>query len=109
MGGAFAALGSGALFAGGAFAALETGALFAGGALASTPCGKVCARAASVNEDKIKTMPTMNDKRARDIYFSFCFNFMNAYLKFNFNFYTLNACNNAPTYYRFTPCAMRMT
>jgi hypothetical protein len=64
-----------------------------GGALASTPCGKVCARAASVNKDKMKTIPTMNDKKVRDMYFSFCFNFKSAYLKFNFNFQTLNACN----------------
>ena len=86
MGGAFAALGSGALFTGGDFAALETGALFAGGALASTPCGKVCARAASVNEDNMKIIPAINDKKVRDIYFSFYFNFTSAYLKFNFQF-----------------------
>ena len=100
MGGALAALETGAVFAEGALAALETGAVFAGGALASTPCGKVCARAASVNKDKMKTIPTMNDKKVRDMYFSFCFNFKSAYLKFNFNFQTLNACNKAPT---FTP------
>jgi len=86
MGGAFAALETGAVFTGGTFAALETGALFAGGALASTPCGKVCAPAASVNEDNMKTIPTINDKKVRDIYFSFCFNFTSAFLKFNFNF-----------------------
>ena len=86
MGGTLASLGSGAVFAGGAFAALETGALFAGGALVSTPCGKVCARAASVNKDKMKPIPTMNDKKVRDIYFSFYFNFTSAYLKFNFQF-----------------------
>ena len=86
MGGALAALETGALFTGGDFAALETGALFAGVALASTPCGKVCARAASVNEDNMKTIPAMNNKKVRDMYFSFCFNFTNAYLKFNFQF-----------------------
>lgn len=89
MGGAFAALGIGALFAGGALAALETGAVFAGGALASTPCDKVCARAASVNKDKMKTIPTMNDKKVRDMYFSFCFNFTNAYLNFELLHLTL--------------------
>ena len=98
MGGALAALETGAVFAEGALAALETGAVFAGGALASTPCGKVCARAASVNKDKMKTIPTMNDKKVRDIYFSFCFNFKSAYLKFNFQFPNSQRMQYAPTF-----------
>jgi hypothetical protein len=42
--------------------------------------------AARVKEDAMKINPTMNDTKVRDMYFSFCFNFTNASLKFNFNF-----------------------
>ena len=41
----------------------------------------------------MKTNPTMNDTKVRDMYFSFCFNFTNTNFKFNFNFQTRNACN----------------
>ena len=49
--------------------------------------------AARVKEDAMKTNPTMNDTKVRDMYFSFCFNFTSA--NFKFNVQTRNACNPA--------------
>jgi hypothetical protein len=74
---------------GGALPSLEIGALFAAGIFASTPCGKVCACATSVNKDVMKTNPTMNNTKVRDMYFSFYFSFTNAYLNFGLLHLTL--------------------